>query len=93
MLFSLPRLSVSECVLGRPPLQDEVSARHRAGLLGMGSKKLFRSCILPMKWGEPSPRGAPCQEDTGLPSGKRVVVVFNDVAAVECYVYLLHDYC
>ena len=40
------------------------------------SRRLLAKQIPPTKWGKkPSPRGAPCREETGWPLGKMVVVV------------------
>ena len=47
----------------------------------------------PTKWGrKPSPRGAPCREEAGWPTGKMVVVVVV-VVVVEYYYYLKNNYC
>ena len=49
-----------------------------------------------MKGGkEPSPRGAPCREQTEQPLCKMVVVIIVVVVVVvvECYCYLKNNYC
>ena len=55
----------------------------------------FGDEIPPRMWGkDPAPRGAPCREETGWPVGEMiVVVVVAAAAAVECYCFLLNNYC